>query len=89
MPFMSQELVLTFHGIGPPPAYLSEDERSYWISENDFAAFVARAVNQAQELDITLVASFDDGNRSDKATPDLRDLFPLCWPDREPGLFGG
>ena len=63
---MSRELVLSFHGIGVPPPFVPEAEQPYWIRENDFATFIASAATQAQELAITLVASFDDGNRSDR-----------------------
>lgn len=63
---MSRELVLSFHGIGTAPRYVPEAEQPYWIRENDFATFVASAAIQAQDLGITLVASFDDGNRSDR-----------------------
>jgi peptidoglycan/xylan/chitin deacetylase (PgdA/CDA1 family) len=60
------ELVLTFHGIGPAPARVPEAEWPYWMPEDDFEEFVADAGTKARRLGISLVATFDDGNRSDR-----------------------
>ncbi|MCK1424826.1 polysaccharide deacetylase family protein [Bradyrhizobium sp. 182] len=62
---MIRNIALCFHGIGAPPAGIPADERSYWISENLFASFIADAPSKAKALGVNLLATFDDGNRSD------------------------
>lgn len=71
---MTQDLVLTFHGIGSPPPGIPEAERPYWMPAADFLAFLEGAVAKAQQLGLRLTATFDDGNRSDLeiAAPALR-----------------
>jgi peptidoglycan/xylan/chitin deacetylase (PgdA/CDA1 family) len=93
---MGQELVLLFHGIGVPPPDVSKAERPYWIATNDFVAFIASAGKQADALGIKLIATFDDGNRSDRdiAAPLLKQhgvrgiFFPLVGRIGEPGYLG-
>lgn len=82
---MSRELVLLFHGIGRPPAHVTEEERPYWMPTGDFSSFLASAGTRARELGLSLVATIDDGNRSDReiAAPLLkryaiRGIFFVC-----------
>jgi peptidoglycan/xylan/chitin deacetylase (PgdA/CDA1 family) len=65
----TQSLILTFHGIGAPPADAGESERSVWVSPELFEATLDEA---ARRRDV--VITFDDGNRSDVevALPALR-----------------
>jgi Polysaccharide deacetylase len=60
------ELAIIFHGIGPAPAYVPKAERPYWMAEKDFAAFALAACAKAREFGVTPVATFDDGNRTDR-----------------------
>ena len=59
------ELILTFHGIGDPPADIPDAEIPYWISENDFLGFIDQAKAVSQDIGLRLTVSFDDGNLSD------------------------
>lgn len=66
-------MILTFHGLGPPPASVPADERPYWLSAERFAAVLDRvAAARTAGRDVRL--TFDDGNRSDLeiALPFLR-----------------
>lgn len=56
---------LTFHGIGAAPPWVPADERPYWINEATFINIIAQMAKAAQRLHVELVATFDDGNRSD------------------------
>jgi peptidoglycan/xylan/chitin deacetylase (PgdA/CDA1 family) len=60
------DLAIIFHGIGPAPAYVPKAERPYWMAEKDFAAFAVAASAKAREFGVTPVATFDDGNRTDR-----------------------
>jgi polysaccharide deacetylase len=60
------DIAIIFHGIGPAPAYVPKAERPYWMAENDFAAFAVAANAKAREFGVTPVATFDDGNRTDR-----------------------
>jgi peptidoglycan/xylan/chitin deacetylase (PgdA/CDA1 family) len=62
---MTQDLVLTFHGIGTAPAGIPDAERRYWMPTADFLAFLETAATEVPRLGLRLTASFDDGNRSD------------------------
>jgi|HubBroStandDraft_6_1064221.scaffolds.fasta_scaffold01239_4 peptidoglycan/xylan/chitin deacetylase (PgdA/CDA1 family) len=62
---MLPELFVTFHGIGPPPNHVSADERLYWVPEVQFRKFIRGAKEAASSARIQIVATFDDGNRSD------------------------
>ena len=92
---MMQDIVLTFHGIGPPPAWVPEAERPYWMPKADFLAFIAQVGSQARDLDLRLTASFDDGNLSDLeiAAPALRQhaiaglFFPCSGRIGKPGYL--
>ncbi len=56
---------LTFHGIGIPPLRTPKTEIPYWMDEMVFADKIAEMAAAAKRLQLTLVATFDDGNRSD------------------------
>ena len=59
-------LILSLHGIGTPPAGIPEDERPYWMPEGQFNAFISSASAEARALGVSLMMTFDDGNRSDR-----------------------
>jgi peptidoglycan/xylan/chitin deacetylase (PgdA/CDA1 family) len=73
---LTQDLVLTFHGIGTAPPGIPDAERPYWMPTADFLAFLEKAAAEARPLGLRLTASFDDGNRSDLeiAAPALQKL---------------
>jgi len=79
---MSIDLFVIFHGIGTPPARVPEAERPYWTSEQAFLAFVRDANEAGDAAGLRIVATFDDGNRSDVdiAAPALVD-------NKLPGIF--
>jgi peptidoglycan/xylan/chitin deacetylase (PgdA/CDA1 family) len=54
-------LNFTFHGIGDPPAAVSDAERDVWLSEPDFGA----SLGAIRHLPARSTVSFDDGNASD------------------------
>src|ERR1700754_2728623 len=54
-------LNFTFHGIGDPPAAISDAERDVWLSQADFAD----ALGVIRHLPGRSTVSFDDGNASD------------------------
>ncbi|HEY2055845.1 MAG TPA: polysaccharide deacetylase family protein [Solirubrobacterales bacterium] len=56
-------LNFTFHGIGDPPAAVSDAERDVWLSQADFSA----ALGAIRRLPDRSTVSFDDGNASDLA----------------------
>lgn len=62
------ELVLTFHGIGTPPAEIPADEVPYWMATDAFSAYVASLSDWARRTGTRLLATFDDGNKSDLLT---------------------
>jgi peptidoglycan/xylan/chitin deacetylase (PgdA/CDA1 family) len=56
---MPQELILTFHGLGKPPATASDAERAVWVEVDWFEAIVDALPAAGVGL------AFDDGNSSD------------------------
>jgi len=56
---MPKELILTFHGLGEPPAAASEAERDVWVPVAWFEAIVDALPAHGVGL------AFDDGNASD------------------------
>ncbi len=76
MSYRPQQVILNFHGIGTPPATLPEAEKPYWIGEGDFHKLVSDVARQAREMNLHLLLTFDDGNKSDIeiAAPLLKDL---------------
>jgi peptidoglycan/xylan/chitin deacetylase (PgdA/CDA1 family) len=76
---VSQELILTFHGLGTPPERVPDGERSVWVPLEWFEAIVDAPLGDGVSL------AFDDGNASDvrEALPALGErgitarFFPL------------
>ncbi|ARN81493.1 polysaccharide deacetylase family protein [Methylocystis bryophila] len=68
------ELVLSLHGIGTGPPRASADELRYWLSVDRFVECLSLAKAFTSRTGITVLATFDDGNRSDLlvAAPLLR-----------------
>ncbi len=60
-----QNLVCIFHGIGEAPPHVPPAERPYWMPRQAFETFIRAAGDAASEQGVELLASFDDGNRSD------------------------
>jgi peptidoglycan/xylan/chitin deacetylase (PgdA/CDA1 family) len=56
---MARELILTFHGLGEPPAAITDREREFWVPIEWFEAIVD--VLPAEGVGL----AFDDGNISD------------------------
>lgn len=56
-----RELILTFHGLGEPPAQLTDAERKVWVPVDWFEAIVVALPASGVQI------AFDDGNASDVA----------------------
>lgn len=92
----ARKLIVTFHGIGAPPAHVPEPERPYWATVAEFARVVSEGLAAARARGLTPVFTFDDGNRSDLdiAAPLLRDhgatgiFFPCSGRIGAPGYLG-
>src|SRR5437763_8147086 len=57
-----RELILTFHGLGEPPAQLTDAERKVWVPVDWFEAIVEALPASGVQI------AFDDGNASDVAS---------------------
>jgi peptidoglycan/xylan/chitin deacetylase (PgdA/CDA1 family) len=70
----SRELVLCLHGIGTAPPGIAADELPYWQPVERFAACLSMAKAFSERTGASVLATFDDGNRSDLsvAAPLLR-----------------
>jgi peptidoglycan/xylan/chitin deacetylase (PgdA/CDA1 family) len=87
---MAQELILTFHGLGEPPARIGDDERKVWVPVAWFEAIVDALPSRGVQL------AFDDGNASDveHALPTLKargmtaHFFPLTGRIDTAGYLG-
>jgi peptidoglycan/xylan/chitin deacetylase (PgdA/CDA1 family) len=87
---MSQELILTLHGLGEPPEAITRSERNVWIPVEWFEAIVDALPRE----DVGL--AFDDGNASDveQALPRLAQrgmtarFFPLAGRIGAAGYLG-
>lgn len=62
-----QRLILTFHGLGPVPARIDDDERPYWCSKSTYHALLDEVKERTDESDRPIQITFDDGNYSDLA----------------------
>lgn len=62
---MGQRLVLTFHGIGQPPAEVGREELPYWCPEAIFHSILDALPRVSRECRIPIEIEFDDGNLSD------------------------
>ena len=80
--------MITFHGIGPPPGPVPDEERDYWVDRATFES-ILDVVSERPDVGVT----FDDGNVSDIeiAYPSLRErgltaaFFVLAGRLGEPG----
>jgi peptidoglycan/xylan/chitin deacetylase (PgdA/CDA1 family) len=59
------QLILNFHGIGEPPPAVTPEERPFWLSVDAFVWLIKSAKVVARDLGVEILATFDDGNRSD------------------------
>jgi peptidoglycan/xylan/chitin deacetylase (PgdA/CDA1 family) len=66
---MSRQIILAFHGLGPPPPHVDADEIPYWVTHATFENIVSRTAGRPE-----VVFTFDDGNLTDLdvAAPVLR-----------------
>jgi peptidoglycan/xylan/chitin deacetylase (PgdA/CDA1 family) len=64
-----RHVILTFHGIGEPPAHVDVDEARFWVDQDRLEATLDLVAPRRDVL-----VTFDDGNRSDIeiALPALR-----------------
>lgn len=53
-------MILTFHGIGDPPAHIEDSERSVWVGREVCETTLDQVAGRRG-----VVVTFDDGNRSD------------------------
>jgi peptidoglycan/xylan/chitin deacetylase (PgdA/CDA1 family) len=81
---LSRELILNFHGLGPPPAEVEAAERAFWWSTASFARLLDQIVDRPADADPRVSITFDDGNESDAllALPELvsRGLTAVFFP---------
>jgi peptidoglycan/xylan/chitin deacetylase (PgdA/CDA1 family) len=70
---MTQELVVSLHGIGPPHDGVPTEEVPYWVTHEQFKFFLNRVVAAQATVPVSIVITFDDGNLSDAtiALPEL------------------
>jgi peptidoglycan/xylan/chitin deacetylase (PgdA/CDA1 family) len=57
---VSRQIILTFHGLGPPPPRIDADEAPYWVPQATFEDIVVRTAGRPE-----VVFTFDDGNLTD------------------------
>src|SRR5262249_24536225 len=63
---LTQELILSLHGIGTPHVGVSADESFFWITRQKFATLLD-SIAAMPEAAVPIVITFDDGNASDAA----------------------
>jgi peptidoglycan/xylan/chitin deacetylase (PgdA/CDA1 family) len=70
---LTQELILSLHGIGTPHDSVSAEESFFWITRQAFTALLDNIVAARAKVDIPIIITFDDGNASDAiiALPEL------------------
>ena len=86
----TRELIITFHGLGDPPAGIASSERKVWVPVHWFEA----VLDALPSAGVTI--AFDDGNRSDveHALPALSrrgrtaQFFVLAGEFGKPGRLG-
>ena len=64
---MGKRLVLNFHGIGEPHAWVSEAEHPFWCGEREFLVILDAIPQTSTQMRIPIEITFDDGNISDFA----------------------
>jgi peptidoglycan/xylan/chitin deacetylase (PgdA/CDA1 family) len=82
---MSQELVLTLHGLGVPHSSVPREEVFFWVSRRAFSTLLEVIVAVRNAANIPTIITFDDGHVSDAtiALPELishglRAVFFIC-----------
>jgi peptidoglycan/xylan/chitin deacetylase (PgdA/CDA1 family) len=60
-----ERLVLTFHGIGDPPAHVGKDERPYWCPESAFTSILDHVGEVQNDAGLPIQITLDDGNDTD------------------------
>jgi peptidoglycan/xylan/chitin deacetylase (PgdA/CDA1 family) len=82
---LTQELILSLHGIGAPHEGVSSKESFFWITLPSFTTLLDNIVTAQASADIPAFITFDDGNASDAliALPELvrrglRAAFFIC-----------
>ena len=70
---MTQELILSLHGIGAPHDGVSAKESFFWVTRQAFTILLDSIVAVRATTDIPTLITFDDGNASDAliALPEL------------------
>ena len=64
---MTQELILSLHGIGAPHDGVSAKESFFWVTRQAFTILLDSIVAVRATTDIPTLITFDDGNASDAA----------------------
>ena len=62
---MGNRLVINFHGVGEPHAWVPRDELPYWCSEKDLLSLLDSIPEVSAQLQLPIAITFDDGNASD------------------------
>ena len=78
----SHELVLCLHGIGAAPPGIPDDELPYWQPVERLVSCVSKAKAFCKRTGTSVLATFDDGNRSDHLV-----AAPLLLEYGVPGAF--
>ena len=60
-----EQLVLAFHGLGPAPDSIGDNERRYWCKTDQFRSLLDQIGSESQSAKIPIAITFDDGNMSD------------------------
>jgi peptidoglycan/xylan/chitin deacetylase (PgdA/CDA1 family) len=70
---LTQELILSLHGIGTPHDGVSAKESFFWVTRQAFTMLLENIVAAGETTGVPAVITFDDGNISDAmiALPDL------------------
>ncbi len=64
---MTQELILSLHGIGAPHDGVSAKESFFWVTRQAFTILLDSIVAVRTTTDVPTLITFDDGNASDAA----------------------
>jgi peptidoglycan/xylan/chitin deacetylase (PgdA/CDA1 family) len=60
-----KELIVNFHGIGPPTADVHTSELAYWLDKGTFENILDRLSEKTEADEMRFKVTFDDGNISD------------------------
>lgn len=64
---LSPQMILNFHGIGPPHSSIAPGESVFWILREPFTGLLDLVVEARAKTGSTILLTFDDGNMSDAA----------------------